>query len=97
MKLGLHAVQAPPLVPQAAGVSFPRGTQVVGPLQQPLQLDGPQGGSAHAPDWHVWLVGHCAHAAPPVPHCELLSLATGTQALPMQQPAQLVALQPPSI
>jgi hypothetical protein len=62
-------------------------------VQQPLgQVVASQ---AHAPlvVSHSPLA-HAPHAAPPVPHCELVCEAYGTHAFPLQQPlAQDVASQ----
>ena len=78
---GLHAVQAPPPVPQA---ERPAGRQLL-PLQQPLgQLWALQ--PAHAPLLQGWPLGQATHRAPPEPHAAL-SVPTWQMAL-AQQPAQ---------
>jgi hypothetical protein len=69
-----------------------RATQVV-PLQQPAQVPGPQPAPVQTPLWQTLLPVHAAHAAPLVPHWELLWLATAMQLLPLQQPAQLLGPQ----
>jgi hypothetical protein len=51
--------------------------------QQPEHDPPPQ---VHVPLEHALPELHALHAAPPVPHCELDSLAYGTHVLPLQQP-----------
>jgi hypothetical protein len=72
----------------AGGGQAVSGTQVL-PLQHPLQVAGPQPAAVQTPFRQVVAPVQAAHAAPPAPHCELLSLPTGTQVLPLQQPVQL--------
>lgn len=87
-----HAAQVAPFNPHALLVWEPTAMHVV-PLQQPVQLVELQvGTAAQAPAWHVSVPAHAVHAAPFLPHCDLLSLASGTQVVPLQQPAQLLEL-----
>ena len=58
------------------------------PLQHPLGHD-----AASHTHWPLLVLqasplGHDAHAAPPAPHSALVSLASATHALPLQQPLE---------
>ena len=85
-----QAAQTAPPVPQAELLSFATAMQVV-PEQHPEQLLELQVGVTQTPLLQVCPVVQATQARPwkPLPHCEVVSLATGTQLLPAQQPVQL--------
>jgi hypothetical protein len=90
---GMQLVQATPpaphwVSPSAGGGQAVSGTQVL-PAQQPLQVAGPHPAAVQMPFKQVVAPTQAAQATPAAPHWELLSLATGTQVLPLQQPMQL--------
>jgi hypothetical protein len=87
---GGQSRQALPPAPHAVGAPPPRQTGMGEPPvipQQPLQLDGPQGGTAHVPPVQTSLAGQVAHAPPPTPHPP--TLVPVSHVLPLQQPLQL--------
>jgi hypothetical protein len=89
----VHAAQTAPLLPHMPLVCPPVPKQVL-PLQHPaMQLFGPQAEGWQLPFWQRFAPVQAAQATPPEPHCALLSLASGTQVLPTQQPAQLAGPQ----
>lgn len=56
------------------------------PMQQPLQVPGPQVGGAQAPPLHVRGCGHETQAWPPTPHWNGPCCARGTHCEPRQHP-----------
>jgi hypothetical protein len=95
----VQAVQTAPRVPHSVLVSLPTAMQVL-PLQQPVQLTGPQGPPSvwvsQVPETQESVPAQLMQAEPPRPHSPVVSLATGTQVplSPSQHPVQL--LQPAS-
>ncbi len=80
-----HVPHELPPVPHCEGDCDAYATHVV-PLQQP-----PEHEVASQTHWpvvllHSWPVPQPAHAAPPVPHCELVSEPYGMHVLPLQHP-----------
>jgi hypothetical protein len=87
-----QAAQATPPVPHSELLSLLTAMQVV-PEQQPEQLLGLQlVVLVQAPLTQVCPAVQAAQARPgkPLPHCDVVSLATGTQLFPAQQPLQLI-------
>jgi hypothetical protein len=85
----VQAAQTAPLVPHWE-LDWPATPTQVLPLQQPVaQLVGPHAAAWQVPLWHVVVPVQAAQFAPLMPHWLLLSLATATQTVPLQQPAQL--------
>jgi hypothetical protein len=98
--VAVQSMQATPPLPHWVLVSLAICTQVV-PLQHPLghdeELQPPASGGVQVPLVHESLPGHDAQALPPVPHWPAVSLPSGTQVVPAQQPLQFPPLhEPPS-
>jgi hypothetical protein len=83
-----QSTQDAPLAPQS---SFAEVTQV--PALQHSNGWQPVQTTWHDPETQACPDPHAAQATPPVPHSELLSAPTAMQVAPLQQPAQLAALQ----
>jgi hypothetical protein len=85
----LHVPQVAPPAPHWLLVSLPYGTQVL-PLQQPFGHECAS--QTHAPlvVLHSWPVAQLEHAEPAAPHMLLVSLPSGSQLTPLQQPEHTV-------
>jgi hypothetical protein len=87
-----QAAQTAPPWPHSELLSLATATQVV-PEQQPEQLLELQlAVVVQTPPVQACPAVQATQARPgkPLPHCELVSLATGTQLFPAQQPVQLI-------
>jgi hypothetical protein len=95
---GMHAAPAVETAPHCEVVSDAVGTQVPAE-QQPWHVCALQGVVTQTPAVHVCPPPQAPHAAPPVPHSEMLWLAVETQLPPgVQQPlGQLFASQLPPL
>jgi hypothetical protein len=81
-----HGAQFAPPVPQDVADCAEYASHTP-PLQQPLGQE--VASQTHCPValLHSWPAGHAVHVAPPAPHDVLDSPDSGSQVLPLQQPA----------
>jgi hypothetical protein len=93
----VHTVQGNPPDPQAVSLGFLMHWL---PLQQPVQLAGPQPSWVQAPFWHRSLLWQATQPEPLIPHAfgDVAEMSLGMhEPLGAQHPAQVAGLQEPPV